>query len=40
LYILYTNELAEVTGEKTVLHADDATLVFADDCLDSMGLKH
>lgn len=30
-YILYTNELPEVSNEYTILYADDTTLIFSED---------
>ena len=31
LYIMYTNELADLTGQHIVLYADDITLIFSED---------
>ena len=36
LYILYTNKLPEISGEQTVLYADDAALVFSGDSSEEM----
>lgn len=31
LYIIYTNELSEISGEYTILYADDTTLIFSEE---------
>lgn len=36
LYILYTNDIPNVTGEKTILYADDTTLLFSDDLINPL----
>lgn len=36
LYIIYTNELADITGQYTVLYADDITLIFSDENINTM----